>query len=300
MIRIKGIVKKEDARIVGVVVSIILVYYSVFLFFPIIKGFIGSFHDWNPFLYKFKFKGFANYERILKDPRGVQTFINTFYIAGVRVVAVISLGLLIALGINAQKRFKTFFRVAFFLPYITSIAATSLIWAFMYNPSIGIINEFLTFLGFNAQGFPWLHSIDTAIYAIMITNIWKGTGFAVIIFLAALSGINQNLIDAARIDGANVVQVFFHIKIPQLMPSVFYLLILNTITSLQVFAEPLMMPENAGGPDGATRTIVLAIIEEAFENQRFGYAAALTQILFLMIMLISLLQSAVLKKSWKA
>ncbi len=297
---IKGIVKKEDIGIVGVVLALVFVYYSVFLVYPIVKGFIGSFHEWNPFIYKFKFTGFANYKRILRDPRGVRTFINTFYIAGVRVAAVISLGLLIALGINAQKRFKTFFRVVYFLPYITSIAATSLIWSFMYDPNVGILNEILTFLGLPFQGFPWLHSSDTAIYAIMITNIWKGTGFAVIIFLAALSGINRNLIDAARIDGANGVQVFYHIKIPQLMPSVFYLLILNTITSLQVFAEPLMMPEVAGGPDGSTRTIVLAIIEEAFENQRFGYAAALTQVLFLLIMSISLIQFVVLRKGWKA
>ena len=291
--------KKKNIGIVATVLSICIIYFSIFYFYPIFKGIIGSLFEWNPFLSIFNFIGLHNYQRILMDPRIVRTIINTFAIGAVRVVFTLVFGLLIALGISSTRFFKTFLRTSYFLPYIVTLPAIALIWKFMLDSRLGVINDILSAIGLPFNNFPWLLNSNTAPLGIMMVNVWQGTGFAVVIFLAALSSIPRSLIEASRIDGANPIQVFFSVKLPLMLPSVFYLVILNTITSLQIFAEPLLMPEYPGGPDGGTRTILIIIIEEAFLKMNFGYAAAMTQVLFIIILVISLIQFFLLKRNWK-
>jgi multiple sugar transport system permease protein len=231
------------------------------------------------------FIGIANFQRLISDSVFHTAFSNTLiYTLGVVPVG-ISLALGLAVLLNQKVRGVTLFRVAFYLPVVTSTVASGMIWLWMYAPDSGLVNRTLSAIGVN--GPRWLIDPDWALLSVMIVAIWKNLGYTMIIFLAALQGVPVHLYEAAEIDGANAWKKFWAITVPLLRPATFFIFVTSLISSFQVFGSVYVMTQ--GGPGYATTTIVHQIYLNAFRYQRMGYASAEALILFIVIFSLSLL-----------
>jgi len=269
------------------VIGIMFVFYGFFLIFPIGYALAGSFFQWNPTRQIFHFIGTANYRDAFTFPLMWKSLLNSIYFALVVVLVRTSLGLVFAVLINNVRYFRTFFRTVYFLPVVTSIVAVSLIWLnLLYSPAFGIFNQILRSIGLPASN--WLISPYSAMPSIMLMTVWKDTGYAVILYLAGLQGIPAQLMEAATIDGAGRFKIFRHITIPLLSNTTLIVLITSTISYLQAFTQIMMLTQ--GGPGTATYTMVYYLYNEAFTKYNFGYASALSAILFVVILIFSLIQ----------
>jgi multiple sugar transport system permease protein len=195
-------------------------------------------------------------------------------------------GLLAAVLMNSQIRAKGFFRTAFFIPVISSWIAVALLWTWMFNPKFGLVNYFLSL--FKITGPAWLYDPSWAMTAIIITSVWKDTGFVMMLFLAGLQDIPVNLMEAASIDGATKIRQFFSLTLPLLSPTTFFVLVISMINSFQVFDQVWAMTE--GGPAGSTSVLVEQIYKNAFRYNNMGYASTIALILFLFILVITVFQ----------
>ncbi len=188
---------------------------------------------------------------------------------------------------NNKVKGIVFFRTIYFLPVISSMVAVALLWRWIYNPDFGLLNSFLRMLGIKNPP-QWLSSTVWAKPAIMIMWIWKGAGYNMLLYLAALQGIPYQLYEASSIDGANGWQKFWHITFPMLSPTNFFIVIMGIIGGFQAFGEIYVM--TGGGPAGSTTTIVYYIYNNAFQWFKMGYASAIAWFLFLIILIATLLQ----------
>jgi multiple sugar transport system permease protein len=242
-----------------------------------------------------QFVGLDNYVQLLtNDPLFRTVLLNTLYFTAISVPASTILALLLALVFNTGLRLVPVFRTAYFLPVITSTVVVALIWRWFYNPDFGILNYVLWKLGVDAPP-NWLASRQWAMPAVIILSVWKQVGYNMVIFLAGLQAIPDNLYEAASIDGAGRWQRFRNITLPLLTPTTFFVLVISIIGSLQVFDAVLVLTD--GGPANATRTMVYHIWERAFVFLEMGYASAVAWILFFMVFLVTLLQWK-LQKRW--
>ena len=195
---------------------------------------------------------------------------------------------LIALMLNEIRRLANFYRLLFFLPFVTSTIAISWVFRILFERQ-GYINSLLATFSLPPQ--PFLRSPDQALYSILVVVVWQGLGFAVIIFLAGLKQISQSYYEAARIDGASRWQSFRHITIPLLNPTIVFLVILQSIAFVRMFAPVYAMTvQGSGGPLNSTTTVVLRVVREAFDSNNMGFAAALTVVLFVIILFVTVLQ----------
>ncbi|TAK22818.1 MAG: sugar ABC transporter permease [Chloroflexota bacterium] len=260
---------------------------------PVLAAFVLSFLDWD-FLLGATFVGLDNYTQLLtRDTTFRRVVANTaVYVLG-NVPINIILALVLALALNCRLRGTLFFRTVFFLPVVSTMVAVAIVWRWMYNTEFGVINYFLTLGG--ASKIPWLTSTEWPMLAIIVMSVWKGFGYSMVIFLAGLQGIPQQLYEAAAIDGANGWLKFWHITLPMLSPTTFFVVVITIIHSFQVFEQALVMTE--GGPADATNTIVLYIYQTGFQFFRMGYAAAIAWILFAIIFAFTLLQAR-LQRDW--
>ncbi len=238
------------------------------------------------FIRPLQWVGLNNYAQALNDDLARKALINTAYYVVITVPIGIALALLLATAMNQKLRGIIGYRAIFFLPTITSAVAISLMWAWMYNPQFGVINTALRAIGM--KGPKWLASPDWALPAIMIMSIWRGLGYNMLLFLAGLQGIPNELLEAAEIDGANAVQRFFRITLPLLSPTTFMLVVLSIIGGFQVFEYSYVMTR--GGPLYSTLTMVLLIYQRAFETFEMGYASALAYILFVILLVLTVIQ----------
>ena len=206
------------------------------------------------------------------------------------------IGLVIATLIHGIRRCKTFYRTAYFLPVVTSMVSVALVWEIMYNPAFGVFNQLLAGLGL--PGLNWLKNPNTAMPSVMLMTIWKDAGYAVVLYLAGLQGIPHQLNEAAMIDGAGRLKIFFRITLPMLSGTTLLVLITSIISYLQAFTQILIM--TSGGPGTATHTMVYLLYREAFVKYRFGYASALSFVLFVVILIFSLIQMKLNKTDWSA
>ena len=274
--------------------SVSLVFFVVIRWYPTILAFNISFRDWNIFQGSGPWVGMANFQEIWADlfaPRSSvrAAFVNTlkYVIYGVPLQMVLGLG--IAMLLNQIRRFSGFFRAAYFVPYVTSAVAVAFVWNWLYAPQSGLINQTLSFLGLPNQ--PFLTRPSQALQSITAVAVWQSLGFSIIIFLAGLQQIPEMYYEAARIDGANPWQLFWKITLPLLNPVIVYLSVLSTISFLRLFAlVQNMSPQGTGGPLKSTTTVVLEVYREGFSSYNMGYAAALTVILFGVILLITVIQ----------
>jgi multiple sugar transport system permease protein len=234
------------------------------------------------------FIGFDNYVTLFTDDPLFRTVLwNTFYFTIVSVPASTLIALALALLFNTGLRMIPLFRTLYFLPVITATVVVALIWRWFYNPDFGILNYLLWEMGVEAPP-NWLADRTWAMPAIIIMAVWKQVGYNMVIFLAGLQAIPDNLYEAAAIDGAGRWQRFWNITLPLLTPTTFFVLVITIIGSLQVFDAVLVLTD--GGPANATRTVVYHIWEEAFVFLEMGYAAAVAWILFFIVFLVTLVQ----------
>ncbi|MHB1688324.1 MAG: carbohydrate ABC transporter permease [Ignavibacteriaceae bacterium] len=273
---------------------------AIFIFFllPVLAAFVMSFTDFDIYsLGNFRyvqFVGLKNYFQILNDPLFWQALKNTFYfvIAGGPLSIAVSLGSAILLNSKLVK-YKGFFRLVYFMPVVTTLVAVSVLWRFIYHPKFGILNYLLGFIGI--KGIDWLGDPNWAMPAIIFMAVWKNFGYNMIIFIAGLQNIPEDLYEAASIEGASAWQQFKNITLPMLAPTTLFITIITMIGYFQLFAEPYVMTQ--GGPLNSTLSIVLYMYQEGFRWWNMGYSSALAFILFFIILVISLIQLKIQKES---
>jgi multiple sugar transport system permease protein len=236
---------------------------------------------------KFSFAGLSNFGKLFTDPDFGQALWNTFLYALITIPVGLSIALGFALLLNSRIKGRSFFRAVYFTPAVTTVAAIGYIWLWIYDPYKGILNVLIQGMGFDM--IPFMTSPKTALISVAAVRVWTFLGFNIVIFLAGLQAIPGHLYEAARVEGANRRQQFFHVTFPLLNPTVLFLTVIGTIKTLQMFTEIYVMTEN-GGPLGSTKSIVYLIQETAFRSYSKGYAAAMTVILFVLILAFSLLQ----------
>jgi multiple sugar transport system permease protein len=205
------------------------------------------------------------------------------------VPAQLVIGLAFALLVQAVAHWKGFFRALYFIPFVTSTVAISWVWRWMYEPTFGPLNKLLALVGLPEQ--KYLASPDQALPSIVIVLVWQALGFYVIIFLAGLEAIPTDFYEAAKIDGARVWDLFRHITLPLLNPTIVFLTVIGTINAIQVFTQVLNMSfQGTGGPLDSTKSLVLFIYQQAFKSFKMGYASAGTVVLFALILVITVIQ----------
>jgi multiple sugar transport system permease protein len=244
-----------------------------------------SFTDWD-ILQPPHWVGLGNYVRLATTPLVWQTVGNTLYYTGVIVPVGTALALGLALALNRGLRGIVLLRGLYFLPVISSTVAVSLVWGWLYNQQFGLINYVLSLVGISGPA--WLADTTSAMPAVIIMSIWKGLGYNMVIYLAGLQGIPQELYEAAKIDGAGARARFRYVTAPLVSPTTFFVVVLSTIAAFQVFDQVFVM--TAGGPAYSTTTLALYIYQNAFQWFHMGYAAALSYVLFAAVAAVTLVQ----------
>jgi multiple sugar transport system permease protein len=252
----------------------------------IVASFLISFTNWQLVIPPV-WVGVRNYTEIFQLPEFWKVLRNTVvYTIGYVPPAVI-LPLFMAILVNQKVRGVTFFRTTFFLPVVTSGVAIALVWGWMYNPSFGVINWLLQTL-FGISGPRWLADPVWALPSLVIIGVWHSLGYNMIIYLAGLQGIPQELYEAVRIDGGGAWHLFRHVTLPLITPTMFFILVLSIIGSFQVWTITYMLTQ--GGPAGATLTLSYYIFQQGFEWFHMGFAAALAYVLFAVVLLVTVVQ----------
>ncbi|MGJ3238796.1 MAG: carbohydrate ABC transporter permease [Anaerolineae bacterium] len=276
--------------------AIPIVFFLYIRIYPTLFAFQMSLYDWNPLAEEQRFVAFDNYDRLLDElskPRSPTrfAFVNTAKYIAIGMPLQLILSLAIALMLNEIRFMSTFYRLLFFLPFVTSTIAIAWVFRILFERQ-GFFNTMLQAFSLPAQ--PFLRSPDQALYSITAVVVWQGLGFAVIIFLAGLKQIPRLYYEAAEIDGASRWQSFLRITLPLLNPSIVYLVVLQSISFLRMFAPVYAMTvQGSGGPLNSTTTVVLRVVREAFDSNRYGFAATLTVVLFVIILLVTVVQLAV-------
>jgi multiple sugar transport system permease protein len=234
--------------------------------------------------------GLDNYLRLLADPRFLVVLGNTFRFTFFAVILNVTVGLLLALALNRRMPdwLLYFFRLAFFLPVIIAASFVAVVWSYLLGDDLGVVNFFLSQLGFSS--IRWLSSSDWAMTAIIIVDVWKNTGFFMIIFIAALQGIPKPIMDAAVMDGATPWRRFWRITFPFISPVIFFNIVFASIGAMQVYETIFIMTR--GGPGDATRSVTIFLTEQAFGAFEFGYGASVSVVLMLIILCITVVQFA--------
>lgn len=294
----------------------LLAVVVVFRLLPMAYAVSMSFFDWGLAGAR-RFMGLWNYLNLLGDAKFVQSLVNTLYYALGVVPAGLFLSLFIAVLLNQKLRLSSAFRLALFLPVITSTVAVSLVWKWIFNPRMGVANQALSWMGLGPS--MWLEESagvgnialaplglqlpgflagpSLAMCAIILMSIWHQLGYNVLIFLAGLQSIPRDYYEAASLDGAGRWGVFRNVTWPLLSPTTFYVLLMTTIISFQMFIQVYTMQGPVGGnPMGTTRTIVYYLYEKGFSDWQMGYANAIAFVLFLIVLGLTLLQRRVLEK----
>ncbi|MGO4369267.1 carbohydrate ABC transporter permease [Paenibacillus sp. 2TAB19] len=270
------------------------VLFAVFILVPLVYGIVMSFTDYGGFNITPNFVGLDNYARLLQDDYFRVSLKNNFIYTLLFVPLTMLLALLSAIALNSILHLRKYLRMAFYFPQITSMVSVAIVWGLLFNPMSGPINHMLEAIGISNPP-EWLMSSQWALLAVVIVAVWKSFGYYMIILLAGIQGIPEHLYESARLDGAGKLQQFFYITLPSLSPTLFMVLILTIINSFQVFDLVSVMTD--GGPGRSTNVLVFRIFQEAFINYKMGYAAAMSTVLFLIIMVISLIQFR-LEKKW--
>ncbi len=268
-----------------------LTVIGAFFFLPVLAAFLLSFTDFDIYalgdLGTARFVGAENYARLVRDPLFWKALGNTFYfvLVGGPLSVAVSLGA--ALLVNARlARFQGFFRTVYFAPVVTTLVAVAVVWRYLYHGRYGLFNYALGFAGLGPVD--WLGNPAWAMPAIILLAVWKNFGYNMIIFVAGLQNVPDELYEAARIDGAGAWQQFRHVTVPMLAPTFLFVGIITMIGYFQLFAEPYVMTE--GGPLQSTVSIVYLMYEEGFKWWNLGYASAVAFVLFAIMLVGTLVQ----------
>lgn len=271
-----------------------IVFYVSIRFYPTLNAFWLSFTDWD-MMRPARFIGVDNYTKMIADPVFLKVFGNTFAYLIIGMPISLLLSFTIAFFLDRVRFGHGFIRALYFVPFLTTAAAIAWVWRWFYQPvPVGVINDILAKLHIPAQ--PFLRSAAQALPAITVTGIWAGLGFQIIIFLAGLRAIPATYYEAARIDGLGEWAILRKITLPLLKPTMIFLVVFSSIGFLRIFDQVFNMTHNdPGGPLNSTKPLVLLIYQTAFSSYDMGYAAAMTVVLFVILLVISLVQLFLLR-----
>ena len=264
---------------------------GIFFFLPVAASFLLSVTDFDIYavgdLSNARFIGLRNYAELVRNPLFWTAVRNTFYFALVGGPLTVAVSLAAALLVNAKVvRFRSFFRTIYFVPFVTTLVAVAIVWRYLYNPQYGLLNYVLGLVGIDPVN--WLGDPKWAMPAIILLAIWKNFGYHMLIFIAGLQAIPDELYEAAELDGAGAIRRFWHVTLPMLAPTFFFVGVVTMIGYFQLFAEPYVM--TLGGPLRSTTSLVLLMYEEGFRWWRMGVAAAIAFVLFVLILGWTILQ----------
>jgi ABC-type sugar transport system permease subunit len=267
-------------------ISPFFILYTVFGLFGLFFSLYISFHHWDG-LAPMKFRGFGNYSELLQDEIFWESIRNTLVLLLFDFPLKVGLPLLLAVALNSKLiRGRGFFRTAFYVPEVTSAVVVAVIFRYLFDRDTGIVNYGLSLLG--VESIAWLQDPFWAKVSFVLLSGWWSQGYHMIVFLAALQTIPNDLLEAAMVDGANHFQSFMRITLPLLRPIIIFSAIITTISGLQRFGEPFLL--TGGGPGYSTYTIVYYLYQKTFVSYRLGYGAAMGYVIFLMIFVFSILQ----------
>jgi len=287
----KALTSAEQGRAAWLFLTPALGLISLFFFLPVAASFLLSFSDFDIYaiadLSNVRLVGLRNYARLIESPIFWIALKNTFYfvLVGGPLTMAVSLGAALLLNVRLV-RFKGFFRTLYFAPFITTLVAVAIVWRYLYHRQYGLMNYALGAVGIDPVD--WLGDPHWAMPAIILLAVWKNFGYSMLIFIAGLQAIPQELYEAADLDGAGPWHRFRHVTLPMLGPTLLFVGLITMIGFFQLFAEPYVMTQ--GGPLQSTTSMVLLMYEEGFRWWRMGYAAAVAFVLFLVILAFMLVQ----------
>jgi len=275
-----------------------IILLVVFLIVPFLMAFGLSFTNQrlipNPNL-PTQFVGLRNFVRMLKDEAFLRGLLNNFYFVIVVVPLQTALALLLAILVNQKLKAMNLFRTVYFSPVVTTMVVVAVIWTFLYNPGEGLINEFIQTITFGLVGpQKWLQDTKLVFPAIMLLSIWQGVGFQMVIYLAGLQDIPGSLYEAAEVDGANKLQQFFYITLPQLRNTTIFVVLATTILAFKLFTQVEVMTK--GGPENASMTTIVHVVHQGWGQLKVGYASAISIAFFLIVLGVSMIQRYFLRE----
>jgi cellobiose transport system permease protein len=270
-------------------ISPFFLIFGVFGLFPVLFSLFLAFQRWDG-LGEMEFVGLQQFQFLLADSTFWLSMGNTFIIWFISTVPMLFMALVIASMLNSTVRFTSFYRIAYFIPNVTSLVAMAIFFGAVFSTNFGLVNAFLQSIGLPTV--KWLSDPLGMKIAVASVMTWQWTGYNAIIYLAGLQTIPTELYEAAKVDGAGPVQIFFRITVPMLRPIILFTVVVSTVTGLQTFTEPQVLfgtnttlNPNTGGPGQGALTMVLYFYHQAFDNRNFGYGAAIAWLVFLVIML---------------
>ncbi|MFQ3544035.1 sugar ABC transporter permease [Halobacillus rhizosphaerae] len=274
-------------------ISPYLIHFIVFIAFTLLASLYFSFSKYD-MLNSPEWIGLDNYHKLIQDPVFWKSFWNTIYFTVLFVPTQTILALILAVALNQQLKGLKFYRMAHFIPVISSWTVVLYVADAIFNPRFGLANDILLKLGLQPQ--QWLNDEKLVIPVLVLVAVWKGIGYMMVIFLAGLQNVPEDLYEAADIEGAGVLKKFRHVTIPLISATTFLVLVLSTITTFQAFEQIYVMTGNsgditaAGGPNNASMVLMLYLFQQGFAFLKMGYASAIAWVLFIMLFLITLIQ----------
>ena len=264
------------------------IFITVFFFYPIGYIFGISFLEWNGISQNKSFIGLDNYKNFFTDPIAMKSLGNQILWGIITILSQMFLGLTMAILLRSQAKFKIFYKLIFFLPNIISVAVVAYVFNKIYDNNFGELNYFLDSIKLNFLQHPWLGDPDTALYCLMIANIWQWTGFSFLLYHAGMTQINEELYESARIDGANIFNIIRNIVIPLLKPTHIALLILGVIGTLKTF--DIIYLTTGGGPARSTEFLSTYIFQKGILEFKASYASTMALMIVLIALVITVLQ----------
>ncbi len=266
-------------------VALPVIGFAVFAVFPLLFSVYASFTEWNGISAPV-FTGLANFQAMMVDPYFWQAMWNTLFMM-IGIPVGLCLSLLLALALNRKMRGTTFFRTVYYVPVISSIAAIAIMWQWAFNGDFGLINQALALIGIDGPN--WLANTATVKPAIIMMSVWKGLGYSMLLYLAALQSVPRHLYEAAALDGAGVLAQFRNVTLPMLRPVTFFLVVTSIIGGSQIFIEINIMTPT-GGPEFGSASIVWYIWQKAFNYLQMGYATSMSLVLGLIVFAVTAIQ----------
>jgi raffinose/stachyose/melibiose transport system permease protein len=265
---------------------------AVFVYMPLIQNFFYSFQNVSLLSGKSSYAGFENYRTLFTDPIVAKGLLNNVKYAVISLIFQVGLGLVLAAILEEEflRKVSAIFRTIFFMPVIISITVICLLFSFIYNPTDGLLNMFLTSIGLESWTRPWLGSGSTAIYAVIAVSQWQSTGYCMMLFIVAIQKIPRDLYEAAKMDGAGRIRIFFSITLPQVKEMLFVNSLLTITGAFMVFNEPFILTKG-GGPGTSSITIAVLMYQNGFVRDSMGYAATISLLIFAITAVLALIQT---------
>ncbi|MEL7650028.1 MAG: sugar ABC transporter permease [Sedimentibacter sp.] len=284
--------QRKDALSGYMFIAPALISFLIFVLYPVVASFVISGFDWG-ILGTPKFIGLENYKTLFKDPVFIESLKNTFKWVIIYVPASILVSLIVALAMDMPLRGIGFFRTMFYLPVMTPMVVCALLFVWIYNTEFGVLNYVLSFFKISPIG--WISDKRISLLSVALMSVWKHSGYNMLILLSALQGIPDSLYEAAALDGITPWRKLINIKLPLIMPSMYFVVLTSVIDAFQVFTEVFIMTK--GGPGYSTHTVSYYLFANAFEYGKMGYACAMSVVMFIIILTVTLIQDKIMNKN---